>query len=240
LFTACQASVTEDSLVAKANCINISNDDVRATCLDEMRSTIHEGNQDCKDQRDWRLANCQTVGQDRYDPDLSPAHFDDPRSPSSPNPYFPLQVGNHWEYLGGGERNTVDIVDETKLIQAVRGLVARERVFVGDDLTESTDDWYAQAKDSTTWSFGEETKDFESFDGDDPRRPELVDIEGSFKTGREHAKPGIIFLATPHVGDVYFEEFSLANAEDVTEILSTTYTYGNDPDLDGPVPQALA
>ena len=31
------------------------------------------------------------------------------------------------------------------------------------------------------------------------------------------------------MGDVYLEEFSLGNAEDVTEILSTTYSYGHEP-----------
>ncbi|PYT17524.1 MAG: hypothetical protein DMF51_02205 [Acidobacteria bacterium] len=42
------------------------------------------------------------------------------------------------------------------------------------------------------------------------------------------------------VGDVYLEEFSLGNAEDVTEILSTTYSYGHDPVLDEGVPRVLA
>jgi predicted acyltransferase (DUF342 family) len=39
---------------------------------------------------------------------------------------------------------------------------------------------------------------------------------------------------------VYLEEFSLGNAEDVTEILSTTYKFGDNPDLDQLVPQQLA
>ena len=71
-------------------------------------------------------------------------------------------------------------------------------------------------------------------------RPELVIIDGSFKAGRDGDKPGIIALASPKVGDVYLEEFSLGNAEDVTEILSTTYSYGHDPVLDEGVPGALA
>ena len=41
------------------------------------------------------------------------------------------------------------------------------------------------------------------------------------------------------VGDVYLEEFSLG-AEDVTEILSTTYSYGHDLVLDEGVPRVLA
>jgi hypothetical protein len=53
--------------------------------------------------------------------------------------------------------------------------------------------------------------------------------------------PGSIFLAVPKVGDVYVEEASLANAEDVTEVLSTTYAFGNGaPELDQLVPPALA
>jgi len=70
--------------------------------------------------------------------------------------------------------------------------------------------------------------------------PELVEIEGSFKAGRDRDKPGIIFLASPKPGDVYREEFSLGNAEDDTEVLSTDYAFGRDTELDHFVPQQLA
>src|SRR5262249_19733680 len=63
---------------------------------------------------------------------------------------------------------------------------------------------------------------------------------GSFKAGRNGDKPGVIFLAAPKVGDVYVEESSLANAEDATEVLSTTYAFGTDAMLDQGVPSALA
>jgi hypothetical protein len=39
---------------------------------------------------------------------------------------------------------------------------------------------------------------------------------------------------------VYLEEFSLGHAEDVTEILSTTYTFGKQAELDRGVPRQLA
>ncbi len=122
----------------------------------------------------------------------------------------------------------------------VRCIVFRDLVMKGGELVEATDDWYTPAKDGSVWYCGEEVKDFESFDGDDPRRPELVSIDGSFKAGREHDKGGVIFLASPAPGAVYVEEFSLGNAEDVTEVLSTTYAFGNDPALDEGVPQQLA
>jgi hypothetical protein len=39
---------------------------------------------------------------------------------------------------------------------------------------------------------------------------------------------------------VYLKEFSLNNAADVTEVLSTTYSFGKSPELDQLVPQQLA
>jgi hypothetical protein len=108
------------------------------------------------------------------------------------------------------------------------------------DLVEDTDDWFAQAKDGNVWYCGEEVKDYETFEGDRPETPELVSIDGSFKAGRDGDKPGIIFRASPARGDVYREEFSLGNAEDVTEVLSTTYAYGRARELDRFVPRRLA
>ena len=96
------------------------------------------------------------------------------------------------------------------------------------------------SRDGTVWYCGEEVKDYESVDGDDPRRPELVSIDGSFKTGRDGDKPGVIFQASPSPGESYLEEFSLGNAEDVTDVLSTTYGFGADAELDRFVPPALA
>ncbi|HJQ82957.1 MAG TPA: hypothetical protein VKA21_02700 [Candidatus Binatia bacterium] len=248
LFAACRAEVTDDAFVKRAKCINVVAAAERAACVDELDEERDEATRLCREQRDGRLEACTLLGEVRYDPDVRPALFDDPRNPSHPNPYFPLAVGNRWEYRGGGEINTVEVVDETKLIAGVGCIVVRDLVsksgdLSGDpsgDLTEATDDWYAHAKDGTTWYFGEEVKNFESFDGDAPRRPELVSIDGSFKAGRERDKPGVIFLALPAPGAAYLEEFSLGNAEDVTVVLSTTYAWGDDPELDQLVPGELA
>ncbi len=98
----------------------------------------------------------------------------------------------------------------------------------------------SKAKDGNTWYCGEKVKDLERFDGDDPNRPDLISIDHSFKAGRDGDKPSIIFLASPAPGDVYLEEFSLGNAEDATEILSTTYIFGNNAELDRFVLQQLA
>jgi len=241
LFAACKEEVADDALVQKAICINVSDADQRAQCLDELKAARVEDRELCTEQRGWRLDACPSLGKGRYDPDFSPALFDDPKNPTNPNPYFPLTVGNRSEFHGtGNEVNVVEVVNETKLIAGVGCIVVRDVVTRNGDLHENTDDWYCHAKDGNTWYFGEEVKNYETFEGDDPRREELVSIDGSFKAGRDGAKPGIIFLASPAVGDVYIEEFSLGNAEDVTEILSTTYAFGADPVLDQGVPQPLA
>src|SRR5262245_48626283 len=242
LFDACNAQVAADNNVARAVCINISDPAARDQCFEQRKEDRIDGLQLCSDQRDWRLSACTSLGNGRYDPNFDPAHFDDPKSPTNPNAYFPLAVHDRWDYAGGGEHDTVEVADATKLIDGVPCIVVKDVVTdsSNNDLRESTNDWYASAKDGNTWYCGEETAEFESFDNDNPRVPELVDIEGSFKVGRDGAKPGIIALASPKPGDVYLEEFSLANAEDVTEILSTTYTFGNDPELDHLVPQQLA
>jgi hypothetical protein len=240
LFTGCKASVNDDSFVKKANCINISDSGERSQCFQDLGQERAEAIQLCADQRDFRLDACKLLGEDRYDPNFDPADFEQDYSHlTRPNPYFPLAIGNKWEYRGGNERNTIEIVNETKLIDGVSCVVARDRVFRDGLLVENTDDWFCQNLDTTVWYFGEEVKDFENFEGDRPRRPELVSNGGSFKQGRDNDKGGIIFLASPKKGNSYLEEFSLANAEDVTTILSASYSFGSNSTLDQFVPQQL-
>ncbi len=241
LFAACGAEVQDDYFVMKAKCINLKDANERRACLDEARSTRAESRQACRAGLQWRKAACKVLGEGRYDPDFDPSLFDsDFTALSNPNPYFPLGIGHKWEYRGGTEVNIVEVADETKLIEGVHCIVVRDLVYDDGALVEATDDWYAAARDGNTWYCGEEVKDYASFEGDDPMRPELVSISGSFKHGRDGDKGGIIMPASPFAGQAYLEEFSLGNAEDVSEILSVTYAYGGNPDLDRFVPRELA
>ena len=65
-------------------------------------------------------------------------------------------------------------------------------------MTEDTTDWYAQQDNGDVWYFGEIAQQFE--DGI------LVGIEGSWTAGMDGAKPGLVMLANPKVGDVYRQE----------------------------------
>ncbi|HEU5180627.1 MAG TPA: hypothetical protein VFW45_07530, partial [Candidatus Polarisedimenticolia bacterium] len=116
LLDACKAGVVGDGAVGKAICINVSEAPDQQACFDDLAASQDEASQLCLDQHDTRLAACGVLGEARYDPEISPNLFDNPARPSNPNPYFPLRVGNHWEYRSATEVNTVDVVNETKLI----------------------------------------------------------------------------------------------------------------------------
>jgi hypothetical protein len=240
LFRACGFEVQDDHAKTGAKCINVSDPAKRAACLAEARAARRDGFERCRRRREWREDACDVLGEGRYDPDFEPKSFDDPRHPNRPNPYFPLDVGNRWEYRGATEVKAMEVLDRTKRIAGVTCLVVNDVVTRDGDVVEDTDDWFASAREGDVWYCGEQVKDFESFDGDDPRRPELVAIDGSFKAGRNRDQPGIIFLGSPTVGRSYREESSLGNAEDVTDVLSITYSPGADRELDRFVPPQLA
>ncbi len=241
VYSACGLEARDDLMLARAKCINVSDVRDRAQCLADIRSAHKENGQTCRAQFDARRAVCAVVGEARYDPPFTPDRFDgDFRQLSNPNPYFPLGIGNRWVYLGEGERGVVEITSDTKLIAGVTCIVLRDLVYQDGLLKEATDDWFAAGRDGSTWYCGEEVKDYESFEGDKPRRPELVSRDGSFKHGQDGDKAGIIMPARPRAGQVYQEEFSLGNAEDVSEILSVNYAFGAGGALDNLVPRDLA
>jgi hypothetical protein len=76
----------------------------------------------CRDQRDARLELCDALGEGPYVPDFNPAGFDaDFANLTRPNPYFPLGIGHRWQYVGGDETVTVEVLDKTKLISSRTG-----------------------------------------------------------------------------------------------------------------------
>jgi hypothetical protein len=238
VLRACSNEARDDFWITRGNCINISNEDERADCREEAWADWRDAREECREQYDARLELCAVLGEARYDPAFDPADFE--TEFTGLNPYFPLVVGNSWTYVAGDETITVEVLDETKLIEGVTCIVVNDLVEENGETIEDTDDWYGQATNGDVHYCGEIALNFETFDGDDPEEPELVDIEGSWKAGRDHAKPGIIMFALPMVGTVYRQEVALGDAEDVAEILSIDYGYGDDPDLDQLVPQDLA
>ncbi len=248
---ACRAELKDDFRIARAICINTGDTLERQRCETEARENKAAAQTLCKDQYAVRLDVCDLVGEGRYDPDFDPASF---LAQPEGNAYFPLTVGNHWQYQGtvandDGEEVTetinVTVLSETKDIEGVTCLVVNDVVEEDGNVIEDTDDWYAQHRvTQDIWYCGEAVQDFETFDGDMPAAPERVSIDGSFKVGRDGDKPGILVRAVPQQGETYRQEFSLGNAEDIAQVLSTTYVFGratSEPDsLDFLVPGDLA
>jgi hypothetical protein len=247
LHRACGYDLRDNYWVEVAICTNETDSADRKACLADAESARSEANDLCDEQLQGRLGACAELGEGRYDPPFEPRFFDKNFARlTRPNRYYPLGIGNRWQYWTGtrsvqSETDVVEISSNTKLIDEVTCIVARDLVYEADGtLKEATDDWYAQAKSGDVWYCGEEVKDYEVFEGDQPQKPELVSIDGRFKAGVEGAKPGIIFKANPVVGQTYLEEFSLANAEDTAQVFSRTYHYGEDAELDRFVPRKLA
>ena len=132
------------------------------------------------------------------------------------NPLFPLPPGTRFVFEGvedgESEVNVTIVTHDRKSILGVSATVVLDRVFVHGELKEKTFDWYAQDKQGNVWYLGENTKEYE--DG------KVVSTEGSWQAGRDGAKPGIIMLAHPQVGDSYRQEFLVGVAEDQARVVA--------------------
>jgi len=216
---ACQYEIKDDYWVAIGNCHNLTNADARKACASSARETRYENHQLCKEQADARNDICRVIGQAPYDPVINASNFVDPADIGkgiSPNPYFPLVEGTTWLYKNDSETITVMVTKKFKEILGVNCVVVRDIVEEEGEVIEDTEDWYAQDTAGNVWYFGEISKNFE--DG------ELVDLEGSWKAGVDGAKAGYLMKAVPRVGEMYRQEFFLAEAEDMAEVVSVTGT----------------
>lgn len=147
-------------------------------------------------------------------PDVSSATFN---GDTIDNPYLPFPVGASWVYEvatdEGVERIEVTVTDETREIEGVTAIVVRDTVTLEGEVTEDTDDWYAQDSEGNVWYLGEETCEYEE--------GECVSTEGSWEWGTDGALPGIIMLADPTVnGETYYQEYYVGHAEDVGEVVA--------------------
>lgn len=133
------------------------------------------------------------------------------------NPYLPLVPGTTFVYEGeeDGERqrNTVEVTRDKKTILGVKTTVVLDTV--RDDkgeLIERTLDWFAQDKAGNVWYLGEASRDYEN--------GQVVSTKGSWEAGRNGAKPGIVMLAKPKVGQSYRQECAPPDALDAAQVVA--------------------
>ncbi|MBI3795883.1 MAG: hypothetical protein HY268_02810, partial [Deltaproteobacteria bacterium] len=181
-------------------------------CLQQAAADLKDARQTCAEQNDARLAVCDRLGRAAYDPVITPANF----GTTIDNPFMPLTPGTTliYETPDKSERDEFFVTSNTKEILGVTCVEVHDTVTENGKLTEDTLDWFAQDTDGNVWYFGENSKQLE--DG------LIVGLAGSWTAGVDGAKPGIIVEAHPSIGDLYRQEFSLAVAEDIGEVLSLT------------------
>ena len=93
----------------------------------------------------------------------------------------------------------------------------RDRVFLEGRLIEDTFDWYAQDDAGNIWYMGEEVTDFEY---DDEGQLIGTSHPGQWEAGVDGALPGYIMKANPQIGDKYYQEYYVGEAEDEGSILA--------------------
>jgi hypothetical protein len=142
------------------------------------------------------------------------------------NKFFPLEPGTTFRYRGQQDGKpmtvSVSVTHKTKLIAGIRATVVLDQVFVGGKREERTFDWYAQDKHGTVWYLGENSSDYV--------KGKWARSDGSWKTGVDGAKAGIVMKAAPALGKAYRQEYYAGHAEDMAKVIATkasvTVPYG--------------
>jgi hypothetical protein len=149
----------------------------------------------------------------RQAPRYEPAKF----SARVDNAWFPLKPGIVYIYHGTDNgkraRDVVHVTHSKVTIDGVSCRVIRDRLFLNGRLEERTKDYYTQDEDGNVWYFGEDTAELDA-------QGNVINTEGSWRTGRNGAQAGIFMEANPQVGDQYQQEFLRHHAEDHYKVLS--------------------
>jgi len=145
-----------------------------------------------------------------YSPVINPADF----VSEVTNKYFTLKPGKKFTYRdsAGTERIEIVVTGETKKIMGVTTIVVRATEWKKGVLKEDTRDWYAQDKEGNVWYFGEAVDNY--VDG------KLDNHSGSWEAGVDGAKPGIVMLGRPKVGEIYRQEYYREHAEDMGTVVA--------------------
>lgn len=212
----CQAGAQSDYLLGLGKCSNESDAAGQSACREQAQADKKDALAQCSAQLSARQQICQFLGGKGWDPEINPANF----STNIDNPYMPLKPGTTFVYQAhtadGLVTNFVAVTHKTKVIEGVTCLEVHDTVFLNNQKTEDTLDWYAQDREGNVWYFGEDSEDLT--DG------RVSSLAGSWVAGVDGAEPGIIMEAHPKVGDAYRQELLLNEAEDFARVLSLDNT----------------
>ena len=209
---ACSATALANLWIENAKCENLSTAAERKSCKDEAAKAAKSAAEDCHAQHQARLAVCKDLGKEPYDPVIDPGSFVE----GVDNPLFPLRPGTTYIYENrlatGTERTEVMVTHNRRVIAGVGCVEVRSVTTSAGALQEDALDWFAQDRDGNVWYFGENSKEYAN--------GLVVGLSGSWMSGENGAKPGLIFEAHPQAGQRYRQEYLPGSAEAVREILA--------------------
>jgi hypothetical protein len=149
---------------------------------------------------------------------LDPATVCDPSqqfTPTSTNPYYPIQVGSQWRYEGEEDDEAivlvVTVLNQTEIVSGVTTQVVEERETADGELTEVSLNFFAQAPNGAVCYFGEDVDIYEN--------GQIISHEGAWRADEPGNGPGIFMPGSPKPGMKYLIEVAPGVAEDEGQIV---------------------
>jgi hypothetical protein len=129
------------------------------------------------------------------------------------NPFFVLEPGYELEYVGGGDRLVIRVLDAVRVIDGVETRVVEEREWEHGELLEVSRNYFAlSSRTNSVFYFGEEVDDYE--DG------KITGHGGAWLSGAGGARFGLMMPGMPLVKGRYYQEIAPGQALDRAEILA--------------------
>jgi len=137
--------------------------------------------------------------------------------PTGRNPYFILEPGYTLVLEGGDARLTITVLNETKKVDGVETRVVEERETKGGQLIEVARNYFAISKRTNdVFYFGEDVDMYK--DG------RLVNHDGTWLSGVNGSKFGLIMPGRPLLNARYYQEVAPKVAMDRATIVSVSET----------------
>jgi hypothetical protein len=133
------------------------------------------------------------------------------------NRWFPLTAGTKLTYNGtkDGKRavETFTVSATTKRVDGVTCVVTEDVLSLGGVATEKVIGYFAQDRDGSVWSFGEDNQELDA-------NGHVVSTDGSWHAGIDRALPALVMEGRPMVGHS-FEHAATKNDFAVLNLAST-------------------
>jgi len=134
------------------------------------------------------------------------------------NTYMILQTGYKLILEDGNDSLTITVLDETKVVDGVKTRIIEERETKGGKLEEVSRNYYAIDKlTGDIYYFGEDVDMFDT-------NGKVTGHGGSWLSGVNNAKFGLMMLGKPEVGNRYYQEVAPKLALDRAEVVSLNET----------------